>query len=164
MRIAISIQDDKPSVTRGAAVAGLDDLRRWLTNRPALRGRISGSPEATSQPAGAMGTGTDVILALLEPGGVATVLTGAVIAWLQTRRGSQTVTISRPDGTRITVSSDQVRAMDGQQAGTLAQEIATTLGPSMPESKNQAVEEPEVTTSAAQIGEADADESERSGR
>lgn len=38
-----------------------------------------------------MGTGTDVVLALLEPGGVATVLAGAVVTWLQTRRGSRTV-------------------------------------------------------------------------
>lgn len=162
MQIAISTQDDEPTVTGGSSAAGSHDLRRWLTNQPALRGRITGSVGATAPPAGVMGTGTDVILALLEPGGVATVLAGAVITWLHTRKGGQTVTITRPDGTQITVSSTQVRAMDGQQAGALAQQITTALELGAPETEDQAAGERQVAASRAQVSEADG--GERSGR
>jgi hypothetical protein len=34
-----------------------------------------------------MGTMTDGLIALLEPGGVESVFAGAVVAWVQSRRG-----------------------------------------------------------------------------
>ncbi|GAA4965007.1 hypothetical protein GCM10023238_35820 [Streptomyces heliomycini] len=41
-------------------------------------------------------------------------LAAGVVAWLQTRRGSQTVTITKPDGTQVVVTSQGVR---GPHAG-----------------------------------------------
>ncbi|MFI1797455.1 hypothetical protein ACH427_08880 [Streptomyces sp. NPDC020379] len=105
--------------------AGPDDLRRWLGGQPALRGRVRrGADEPLP---GAMGTAGDVVLALLEPGGVAAAFAGAVVAWVRTRRGTQTVTITRPDGTRMTLSTTEVKGLDARQAAELAQRLAATL-------------------------------------
>ncbi|MPY51336.1 effector-associated constant component EACC1 [Streptomyces acidicola] len=120
MRITITVRDGSPGR------ADTDDLRRWLGDNPALRGRIRRPTEASPQP-GTMGVAADALLALLAPGGVATVLAGGLIAWLQTRKGSQTVVISRPDGTEITVTSTHVRALDARQTAELAQQLATDL-------------------------------------
>ncbi|MFD3333160.1 hypothetical protein ACFWV1_11000 [Streptomyces sp. NPDC058700] len=49
-------------------------------------------------------------------------------AGVQNRSGSQTVTITRPDGTEVTVTSDRVKGLNARQAGALAQEIAGELG------------------------------------
>ncbi|MFF7654334.1 hypothetical protein ACFZCY_31650 [Streptomyces sp. NPDC007983] len=130
MRIGLTVRADERNPSPGAdtAGAGPDDLRRWLAGQPGLRGRVRRATDS-GPPPGAMGAGTDVILALLEPGGVATVLAGAVVAWLQTRRGSRTVTITRPDGTEISVSSTEVGPLDAQQASELAARLAAALEP-----------------------------------
>ncbi|MGW1072851.1 effector-associated constant component EACC1 [Streptomyces sp. NPDC002537] len=105
--------------------AGSDDLRRWLGGQPALRGRIRRQPDGPAP--GTMGAASDVVLAALEPGGVAAAFAGAVVAWVRTRRGSQTVTVTRPDGTRFTLSTTQVKGLDARQAADLAQRLAATL-------------------------------------
>ncbi|MFI8516715.1 hypothetical protein ACIGEZ_02605 [Streptomyces sp. NPDC085481] len=111
----------------GEGADGAHELRRWLSAEPALRGRIrAGADEAVPEP-GAMGVGADALLALLAPGGVAAVFAGAVVAWAQTRRGSQTITITRPDGTEITIASDHVRGLDARQSADLARTLAAEL-------------------------------------
>ncbi|WP_425554664.1 effector-associated constant component EACC1, partial [Kitasatospora putterlickiae] len=72
----------------GSGPAGgtdVHELARWLADEPALRGRVrtgsSGPPVA-----GAMGTVSDLLTVVLEPGGAATVLIGTVVAWLRGRR------------------------------------------------------------------------------
>ncbi|MFC4332543.1 hypothetical protein ACFPC0_33220 [Streptomyces andamanensis] len=72
---------------------------------------------AASRP-GTMGAVSDALIALLEPGGVATVFAGAVIAWVQTRRGNHTITVTRPDGTEITISSGRTRDVSPQEGAT----------------------------------------------
>ncbi|MFF5391898.1 hypothetical protein ACFY5H_26700 [Streptomyces sp. NPDC013012] len=117
----------------GEGADAAHDLRRWLSAEPALRGRIrAGAEEAVTEP-GAMGIGADALLALLAPGGVAAVFAGAVVAWAQTRRGSQTITITRPDGTEITIASEQVRGLDARQSAELARTLATELSRTTPE-------------------------------
>ncbi|GAA2937011.1 hypothetical protein GCM10020221_35960 [Streptomyces thioluteus] len=74
-----------------------------------------------------MGAAGDAVLAVLEPGGVAAAFAGAVVAWVRTRRGSQTVTVTRPDGTRFTLSTTHVKGLDAQQAAELARKLAATL-------------------------------------
>ncbi|MFI0780912.1 hypothetical protein [Streptomyces sp. NPDC021212] len=123
MRIGLTVRADERAPSPDA---GSDDLRRWLAGQPGLRGRVRRATDS-GPPPGAMGAGTDVILALLEPGGVATVLAGAVVTWLQTRRGGRTVTLTRPDGTEITVSSAEVGTLDPQQAIELAERLAAAL-------------------------------------
>lgn len=105
--------------------AGPDDLRRWLGGQPALRGRVRRQTDGPLP--GTMGAAGDVVLAVLEPGGVAAAFAGAVVAWVRTRRGTQTVTLTRPDGTRLTVSTTEVKGLDAQQAAELAQRLAATL-------------------------------------
>jgi hypothetical protein len=120
MQIAITAREDGGRV-------GTDDLRGWLGKQRELRGRVqrgAGEPPAP----GTMGTATEFVTVLLEPGGIVTVLVAAVVTWVQNRSGSQTVTITRPDGTEVTVTSDRVKGLDAQQAGALAQEIAGQLG------------------------------------
>ncbi|MFF5447178.1 hypothetical protein [Streptomyces sp. NPDC012888] len=119
MQIAITARDD-------GGRAGTDDLRGWLGKQRELRGRVqrgTGEPPAP----GTMGTATEFVTVLLEPGGIVTVLVAAVVTWVQNRSGSQTVTITRPDGTEVTVTTDRVKGLDAQQAGALAQEIAGRL-------------------------------------
>ncbi|MFF4480425.1 effector-associated constant component EACC1 [Streptomyces melanosporofaciens] len=121
MKVVITVRGDRPGD------AGADDLRGWLEKQPALRGRLRRAADPAPQ-AGTMGLAADAVLALLAPGGVATVLAGALIAWVQTRKGSRTVTITRPDGTEISVTSTQVGALDARQTADLAQRIAAGLG------------------------------------
>ncbi|MEU6440882.1 hypothetical protein [Streptomyces sp. NPDC047046] len=103
-----------------------EDLRRWLGRDPALRGKVRRAVDPTPR-AGTMGLAADAVLALLAPGGVATVLAGALIAWLQTRKGSRTITITRPDGTEISVTTAQVETGDARDAEGLVQYIAAQL-------------------------------------
>ncbi|MFD4024713.1 hypothetical protein ACFWRV_14530 [Streptomyces sp. NPDC058576] len=111
----------------GEGPNGAHELRRWLSAEPQLRGRIrSGATHAEPTP-GAMGIAADALLAVLAPGGVAAVFAGAVVAWAQTRRGSQTITMIRPDGTEITISTTQVRGLDAQQTNDLARQLAADL-------------------------------------
>ncbi|MFD6989351.1 hypothetical protein [Streptomyces sp. NPDC059943] len=122
MRAVITVQGEGES----------HELRNWLSQDPQLRGRIRAGGGEDLFP-GAMGVGADVLIALLAPGGVAAVFAGAVVAWAQTRRGSQTITITRPDGTEITVSSEHVRGLDAQQSADLARQLAAEVAPASAE-------------------------------
>lgn len=110
------------------ADADVHDLRQWLIKQPLLRGRVRRADGAVPVP-GTMGLAADALLAVLAPGGVASVLAGAVIAWVQTRKGDQSVTLTRPDGSQISVTSTQVRALDAAQLETLARRLAAQLEP-----------------------------------
>ncbi|MFG2987549.1 hypothetical protein ACGFYQ_41295 [Streptomyces sp. NPDC048258] len=123
MRVVITVG----SGSHGADSGALPELRRRLSEEPELRGRVRrhlGEP----LPPDAMGLGADALIAVLAPGGVAAVLAGAVVAWVQSRRGDQTVTITRGDGTEITVSTTRVRGLDARQSADLARELAAMLG------------------------------------
>ncbi|MGG8407148.1 effector-associated constant component EACC1 [Streptomyces sp. 12297] len=119
MQIAITALDDGGRV-------GTDDLRGWLGRQRELRGRVKRGSGQTPAP-GTMGTATEFVTVLLEPGGVVAVLAAAVVTWVQNRSGSQTVTITRPDGTEITVTSDRVKGLTAQETGDLARQIAGDL-------------------------------------
>ncbi|MFJ8790290.1 hypothetical protein [Streptomyces sp. NPDC102462] len=123
MRIVITVDGGRD---------GGAELRRWLTAEPQLRGRIR--LDTQPPPPGAMGGGAmDALIAILEPGGVATVFAGAVVAWAASRRSSQTITVTKPDGTQISIESTQVRA-DAAQAADLVERLAAAVGdPPRPE-------------------------------
>ncbi|GGJ71481.1 effector-associated constant component EACC1 [Streptomyces brasiliensis] len=116
MRIVLTVRDDAGAENGAAA------LRSWLTDVPQLRGRIGREDE--SGPPGTMGAATDALVAVLEPGGVAVAFAGALVAWVQSRRSSHTVDVTRPDGTRIVISSRQARTMSLQEAADLAERLA----------------------------------------
>ncbi|SOD60113.1 hypothetical protein SAMN06297387_10218 [Streptomyces zhaozhouensis] len=113
---------------RGDGADGVLELRRWLAAEPELRGRVrSGQPVVRRRDV--MGTASDALTAVLEPGGVATVFAGALVAWLHSRRSNQTVTVTRPDGTEITVSSTRVRSLDAASVAELVRQLAATDPP-----------------------------------
>lgn len=110
----------------GEPEAALGDLRRWLRRDPELRDRLGREQPAEPKPA-EMGAVSDLLPVLLAPGGLTAALGAALVAWLQNRRGNQTVTITLPDATQITVTSENVRGLTAQGSGDLAQQIAATL-------------------------------------
>ncbi|KDQ70027.1 hypothetical protein DT87_23445 [Streptomyces sp. NTK 937] len=110
------------------------ELRQWLRGDPELRPAVVPVVPASPTP-GSMGTVGAVIELLLQPGGLTVTLAAGVVAWLQTRRGSQTVTITKPDGTQVVVTSQGVRGLTPESGGRLTLEVA------------RALEEPERRTS-----------------
>ncbi|WP_103512661.1 hypothetical protein [Streptomyces sp. SM13] len=117
MRLTVTVQDDAGEGN------GHAELRSWLLDVPELRGRVD-RRERDDGSARTMGPAADALVALLEPGGVAAAFAGAMVAWVQTRRSSHTVTVIRPDGTEITISSRQARAMSPEEAAALAERLA----------------------------------------
>ncbi|RKN10217.1 effector-associated constant component EACC1 [Streptomyces radicis] len=126
MRVVITVRGDgDQGGAEGASAAR--ELRQWLVGERELRGRVH--PEGPADPeAGTMGPAADALVALLEPGGVAAVFAGALIAWVQTRRGSYTVTVTRADGTEVTVSSRHVRGLSPDEIAALAERLARPSG------------------------------------
>ncbi|GAA2820513.1 hypothetical protein RMN57_30110 [Kitasatospora sp. CM 4170] len=123
MRIVVSVEGGEQGGR--ADGGGVHGLRGWLAEEPALRGRVrraGGTPEP-----GSMGVAAEALIALLEPGGVVAVFAGAVVAWVQTRRSSHTVTLTRPDGGRVTLSSRQVKGMTPHQIAELVGELAAAI-------------------------------------
>ncbi|MER5632569.1 effector-associated constant component EACC1 [Streptomyces nitrosporeus] len=111
----------------GDEANGAAELLRWLRNEPRLKSRV-GRLDRDGAPAGAMGPVVDAVVAVLEPGGVAAVFAGALVAWVQTRRGSWTVTVRRPDGTEISLSSSRARALGPEEAAALAEQLIRPPG------------------------------------
>ncbi|MFE9251413.1 hypothetical protein [Streptomyces sp. NPDC007088] len=118
MRIVVSVHGGGPGAGH--------ELRRWMAGEPDLRGRVRVAEVAPRRP-GAMGSTTDAFLAVLEPGGVAAVFAAAVVAWVQSRRGGQTITVTRPDGMEITVTSTQVKGLDARQVAELVERLAAAV-------------------------------------
>ncbi|MFE7110816.1 hypothetical protein ACFU98_16305 [Streptomyces sp. NPDC057575] len=123
MRVVVSVSND------AEGESGTADLRSWLTDLPELRGRVDlADPadvgERDTAPADTMGAATDTLVAVLEPGGVAAVFAGALVAWVQTRRSSYSIKVIRPDGTEITISSRQARSMTPEETADLAERLA----------------------------------------
>ncbi|GGT10492.1 hypothetical protein GCM10010207_06360 [Streptomyces atratus] len=107
--------------------AETDDLRQWLRRNPELRGAVGRALSGPPMPGSMSGGAAELIPVLLTPGGLTAAVAAAVVAWLQSRRGNQTVTINRPDGTQVTVTSERVRGLTAEGAGDLAQRVAEAL-------------------------------------
>jgi len=118
MRLVLTVDNDVEGEGAGAAA-----LRSWLMAVPQLRGKVDRVAKDAA-PAGTMGPAADALVAVLEPGGVAVAFAGALVAWVQTRRSTHTISVIRPDGTKITISSRQARSMSPQEAADLAERLA----------------------------------------
>ncbi|KQX58974.1 MULTISPECIES: hypothetical protein [unclassified Streptomyces] len=131
MRITLEVTGPEDPAATGAAV----ELRTWLRGDPALRDRVErlapappvAAPQEPEEPMEPMGGFGEIVSLLLQPGGLTVTLAAAVVAWLQTRRGSQTVTITRPDGTQVVVTSEGVRGLTPESSGELAERVARAL-------------------------------------
>ncbi|MFF2012348.1 hypothetical protein ACFVWY_25135 [Streptomyces sp. NPDC058195] len=117
--VKVALRADSPAET--------DDLRRWLRLDPGLRQAVGRGTAGAPEPGSMSGGVAELIPVLLAPGGLSAALAAAVVAWLQSRRGNQTVTITRPDGTQVTVTSERVRGLTAEATGDLAQQVARTL-------------------------------------
>lgn len=131
------------------------ELRQWLRDDPDLRPAVVPLVPASPAP-GSMGAIGTVIELLLQPGGLTVTLAAGVVAWLQTRRGTQTVTITKPDGTQVVVTSEGVRGLTPQSSGELAQQVARALAAPAAHVAEQAAAqgaEPPPEQTAAQVSE-----------
>ncbi|MFC9589942.1 hypothetical protein ACFTUC_09170 [Streptomyces sp. NPDC056944] len=131
MRLVVTVQGDADNADGGVA-----ELGTWLRDVPQLRSRVDRAGRDNASP-GTMGPAMDTLVAVLEPGGVAAVFTGALVAWLQTRRSSHTISVTRPDGTQITLSSRQARALSPQDAADIAERLARRPVEHNPEAMTQ---------------------------
>ncbi|MFE7564886.1 hypothetical protein [Kitasatospora sp. NPDC057500] len=145
--------------------ADVHELARWLADEPALRGRVR---HAVSGPpvAGAMGTVSDLLIAVLEPGGAVTVLVGSVVAWVRGRRERRTVTLRRADGVEVTVASDRVGRLDPEELAALVRAVAEAIEPDAAEARGAAgtrgaAEAPEVPVEPVPADRADSDGPDR---
>ncbi|MFF5155643.1 hypothetical protein ACFY3N_05125 [Streptomyces sp. NPDC000348] len=120
------------SVGGTAAEGGVHELRRHLATEPELRGRVRTDGSAPLPP-GAMGLPGEALLALLEPGGVLTTFAAGLVTWLAARRTECTVTVTRPDGTQVTVTSTRARNLTPRQRADLVREITASLDENGPE-------------------------------
>ncbi|WKU44598.1 hypothetical protein Q3V23_11160 [Streptomyces sp. VNUA116] len=110
----------------GAVPGAVNDLRRWLQRHPELRAHLRQEPAPEPAP-GTMGAASELLTLLLAPGGATAALSAAIVAWLQSRRGNQTVTITLPDGAQVTVSTENVRDLNARDSGELARRLAEAL-------------------------------------
>ncbi|PSJ27691.1 hypothetical protein B7P34_16230 [Streptosporangium nondiastaticum] len=110
----------------GPGPGAVNDLRRWLQRHPELRAHLRQEPAPEPAP-GTMGAASELLTLLLAPGGATAALSAAIVAWLQSRRGNQTVTITLPDGAQVTVSTENVRDLNARDSGELARRLAEAL-------------------------------------
>lgn len=96
--------------------ADLESLWSWLRNEPQLRGSVK--TRTAALPDGALGASTELVVVLATSGsGTVAVLARAISRWLierdRQRYSPVTVTVTRPDGGQISVSTP--RAGEAEQ-------------------------------------------------
>lgn len=87
-----------------------ESLWDWLRNEPELRGRLQLSTAPT--PDGAMGAPTDLVIqvsaVLAGAGAVWAALARSLSVWLVQRRSDLTITVTGPEGRKVSVSAKRV--------------------------------------------------------
>ncbi|WP_204042924.1 effector-associated constant component EACC1 [Acrocarpospora phusangensis] len=120
-------------ITAQDSADGVRDLYAWLREEPELRGLVR-VVDAEIQP-GALGAGTDGLQVLLGAGGAVATLATVVVAWLRTRRGEVSVSLTRgTEETRVEVTAKGVKSLDVAAARALTSHIAEVLRETAPQS------------------------------
>jgi hypothetical protein len=83
-------------------------LLEWFRRDDALRGRVSLPPSRIRD--GQMGDLYDVLIVAVGAGGLAPALTRSLTAWLTHRRSDITITLTRSDGTAVTLNGNRVKS------------------------------------------------------
>ncbi|WP_394620230.1 hypothetical protein JNUCC0626_14335 [Lentzea sp. JNUCC 0626] len=96
-----------PSVRIAVDGDELPLLREWLNAEPELRGRVTavGGEVAPDE----MGVATELVVAAGAAVPLASVLARAVTTWLVQRRSDVTLTITGPDGKKVTLNAKRVK-------------------------------------------------------
>jgi hypothetical protein len=120
--------------------AELRDLWEYLTDRPALRGRVARRTTDESE-TGHLGPLTDALVAALEPGGAFTVLAGAVVAWIKFRPRTESVklTVRRPDGSCVEIELKRQQAKEYDAVDKMVR-AALSPPPSTPTASSDSAE------------------------
>jgi hypothetical protein len=111
----------------GSADADIADLAAWLEAEDELRGRVRREPAAV--PDGALGATIAQLALSLGSGGAVTAMASVLIAWLRRRTGSVSVILTRPDGSRVELSADRVRALDAAALQAQVDQVVAAVWP-----------------------------------
>lgn len=95
-------------------LADLESLDFWLQSEPELVGRVKLAGPPPRQ--GELGALAETIIVAVGAGGAVTTvgpaLAGALKAWLSHRNSDVTLEITQPDGTKVKIVAERVRAAD----------------------------------------------------
>ncbi|EPH45005.1 hypothetical protein ABT390_04095 [Streptomyces aurantiacus] len=105
----------------------LRSLQAWLGDVQELRGRVS-DRERPPEP-GTLGPALDALLVTVGPGGAATALAAAVIAWLRTRRGEVRIKVTLPGRRSLELTAKGVSGLDAESLRRQVADVAGTLAP-----------------------------------
>jgi hypothetical protein len=96
-----------PSVRIALDADELPSLREWLNAEPEFRGRVAqtGAPAAP----GEMGVATELVVAVGAAVPMVSVLARTVTTWLVQRRSDVTLTITGPDGKKVSLNAKRVK-------------------------------------------------------
>jgi Effector Associated Constant Component 1 len=99
------------TITPGSETAAdeLYSLRAWLLEEDELRGRVR-VVEHPPAP-GKLGTLPEALTIVLGPGGVSTVVAGALIAWMRYRTSDVRLKVTGSDGSTVEVDGRRLRSL-----------------------------------------------------
>lgn len=103
----------------------LRELHSWLLQEPELRGCVH-LAERPPEP-GHLGTVPELVLALVQSGTTASVLTSAVFAWLRYRTSDVDCRIATSNGRSFEFSAKRVQASGLQAEHQLIREVSAAL-------------------------------------
>ncbi|MEV4379276.1 hypothetical protein [Streptosporangium sp. NPDC049644] len=114
------------TVTAENSADELRNLHSWLQEEPELRGQVrvrEGDP-----PPDALGPVVDGLQVALGTGGVGASLAGVLIAWLRTRGGEVSLTLSRSENeTRVEMTAKGVKALNLVETQALTTQLVEVL-------------------------------------
>lgn len=113
------------TVTGANTTAAVRSLEAWLVDHDEFRGRVQ--PVVVAPQPGTMGWMAEVLMVAVAPGGAATVLASALVAWIRRQVGQVSVNVARTDGTEITVRADHVRGLTTEKLRSVAAQLAAML-------------------------------------
>lgn len=114
------------AVAGARAAADLRELQSSLLKEPELRGRVH-LAQRPPEP-GHLGGVPELVSILLDSGTTAiTVLASAVITWLRYRTSDVDCTITKPDGSTITLSAKRVQESGMEDQHELIRDVSAKL-------------------------------------
>lgn len=117
--------DTMIAVASELEVDGPRSLLKWFVADAELHGRARLVP-ADVDP-GALGSLEQLLAVTVAPGGVATAVASATVAWIRRRVGDVSITLTRPDGASMSFTVKNVRGLDEASVQRLIAQAADWL-------------------------------------